>query len=150
MAYIDLNMVRAGIVGHPAEWPDCGFHEIRNHPQPYTIIDRQKLAELASIGDLNSLKDSHMGWLYEMQPLLGIKREEKWSTSIAVGGEKFVTKIKQLLGVRATGRRLVNMNGSSELREPLSSYSGNFGPENDRLNAKNMHYWDINHDNTAI
>jgi putative transposase len=28
MVYIDLNMVRAGVVDHPSEWPDCGYHEI--------------------------------------------------------------------------------------------------------------------------
>ena len=28
MAYIDTNMVRAGVVSHPALWPFCGFNEI--------------------------------------------------------------------------------------------------------------------------
>ena len=26
--YLDLNIVRAGVVGHPSEWPFCGYHEI--------------------------------------------------------------------------------------------------------------------------
>ena len=75
-------------------------------------------------------------------------REDKWTASIAVGGEMFVSKIKELLGVRAIGRRIVNMSGSVELREPFSPYRDNFMPENDRLRAKNMLYWNIYPDNT--
>ena len=30
MVYIDLNMVRAGIVTHPSEWPFSGYNEIQN------------------------------------------------------------------------------------------------------------------------
>lgn len=102
MTYIDLNMVRAGVVDHPSEWPDCGYHEIQNPRQRYAIIDRQKLTELASVDDPNSLGENHMGWLHDLLPSEGKKREEKWSTSVAVGGEKFVTRFKELLGARAT------------------------------------------------
>lgn len=149
MAYIDLKMVRAGVVDHPAEWSHCGYHEIQNPPQRYAIINRQKLAELAMLKDLSSLKEVHAGWLHEMLPSQSKAREDKWSTSIAVGGEKFVAKIKQLLDVRAMGRRVVNINGGCELREPSLSYICNFMPENDRLRVENMHYWNIYSDNTA-
>ena len=33
MVYIDLNMVRAGVVRHPALWPFNGYNEIQNPPQ---------------------------------------------------------------------------------------------------------------------
>jgi putative transposase len=141
-------MVRAGVVDHPSEWPDCGYHEIQDPRQRYTIINRQKLAELAMLGDVNSLKESHTGWLLEMLSSQGNGREEKWSSSVAVGGEKFVSKIKQLLGVRATGRRIVNISGGCELREPSSPYNGVFIPENVPLRFENMYYWDIYPDNT--
>ena len=29
LVYIDLNMVRAGVVKHPAEWEAGGYHEIQ-------------------------------------------------------------------------------------------------------------------------
>jgi len=147
MVYIDLNMVRAGVVDHPSEWPDCGYHEIQNPPQRYAIIDRQKLAELSMLKDLASLNDSHTGWIQEMLPSKSKGREDKWSASIAVGGEKFVSKIKELLGVKATGRRIVHSRGASELREPASSYSNDFVPENACLRAENMRYWRIYSDN---
>ncbi len=47
--YIDLNMVRAGVVDHPSQWPHCGYHEIQNPPQRYRIIDRAALAALLEV-----------------------------------------------------------------------------------------------------
>ena len=43
LAYIDLNMVRAGVVQHPGEWVYGGYREIQNPKQRYTLIDRPKL-----------------------------------------------------------------------------------------------------------
>jgi len=56
LTYIDLNMVRAGAVDHPSEWPDCGYHEIEIPSHLYAIIVRRELAELAMLEDLSSLK----------------------------------------------------------------------------------------------
>lgn len=148
MAYIDLNMVRAGVVDHPAAWPDGGYHEIQNPQERYSIINRQKLAELAGGCDQNSLKEIHAGWLHDMLPDLGKNCEGKWSTSIAVGGEKFVSTIKELLGARATGRKVVKAGVTCELREPSLAYEVNYLPENDRLSVGNTYYWDIYPDNT--
>jgi len=30
LTYIDLNMVRNGVVSHPSEWSFCGYNEIQN------------------------------------------------------------------------------------------------------------------------
>ena len=30
LVYIDMNMVRTGVVSHPSEWKFCGFNEIQN------------------------------------------------------------------------------------------------------------------------
>jgi putative transposase len=32
LVYVDLNMVRAGVVNHPSEWKWSGYHEIQ-HPK---------------------------------------------------------------------------------------------------------------------
>ena len=44
--YIDLNMVRAGVVEHPRQWPHGAYHEIQQPPARYRIIDRQALCGL--------------------------------------------------------------------------------------------------------
>ncbi|WP_155326107.1 transposase [Desulfosarcina ovata] len=38
MVYIDLNMVRAGVVSHPSEWKWSGFHEIQSPKTRYRLI----------------------------------------------------------------------------------------------------------------
>ena len=44
--YMDLNMVRAGVVRHPSEWPHCGYGEIQKAPRRYRLIDSRTLMEL--------------------------------------------------------------------------------------------------------
>jgi len=39
LVYIDLNMVRAGVVTHPREWPFSGYHEIQKPRMRYGLID---------------------------------------------------------------------------------------------------------------
>lgn len=48
MVYVDLNMVRADVVTHPSEWPFCGYNEIRNPRQRYSLIDHEHLSNLLS------------------------------------------------------------------------------------------------------
>jgi putative transposase len=43
MRYIDLNMVRARVVGHPTEWPWCGYQEISGRRRRYRILDLEEL-----------------------------------------------------------------------------------------------------------
>ena len=38
MVYIDLNMVRVGVVSHLADWPCCGYCEIQSHNSKNTIL----------------------------------------------------------------------------------------------------------------
>ena len=38
MLYIDTNMVRAEVVKHPKDWPYCGYQEIINYKQKYTLF----------------------------------------------------------------------------------------------------------------
>jgi putative transposase len=44
--YIDLNMVRAGVVNHPVKWAHNGYHEIHEPPKRYAVIDLQGLVAL--------------------------------------------------------------------------------------------------------
>ena len=49
MLYIDLNMVRAGVVDHPKEWPANGYNEIMQPKDRYSIIDYQSLKRFLMI-----------------------------------------------------------------------------------------------------
>jgi putative transposase len=48
IVYIDLNMVRAGIVDHPSQWPFCGYNEIQAPRRKNVLINYEKLRELAA------------------------------------------------------------------------------------------------------
>ena len=49
MLYIDMNMIRAGVVKRPEEWEWCGYHEIAQPPHRYARIDRNRLALLLDL-----------------------------------------------------------------------------------------------------
>ncbi len=42
LVYIDLNMVRAGIVEHPSQWYWCGYNEIQSPRRKNVLIDYEK------------------------------------------------------------------------------------------------------------
>jgi len=46
LVYIDLNIVRTGVVNHPSEWPFCGYNEIQRPKRKNVLIDYEKLREL--------------------------------------------------------------------------------------------------------
>ena len=49
-------------------------------------------------------------------------KENKWTQSIAVGSKTFVKKMKEALGFRATGRKIICTDDTFELREELMPY----------------------------
>jgi REP element-mobilizing transposase RayT len=51
LVYIDLNMVRAGVVDHPKDCAFGGYYEIQEPKQRYAIIDREMLCHLLGIRD---------------------------------------------------------------------------------------------------
>jgi putative transposase len=62
MAYIDTNMVRAGVAAHPSMWPFSGYNEIQEPRRKNILIDYEKLQLLIGSGTYDELKRSHRGW----------------------------------------------------------------------------------------
>ena len=143
MAYIDLNMVRAGVVQHPGEWVFGGYGEIQNPKQRYTLVNRQKLSALLGIKDSDQQKESHRKWVEEILKNGSNHRDAKWTQSIAVGDKDFVMETKAKLGAKAIGRRgMKNLEGY-ELKESQSPYNRVFDPEKCNLRPKNDYIWQI-------
>ena len=142
LVYVDLNMVRAGVVTYPLEWPFCGYNEIQKPRQRYSLIDYGSLMGLFDIKNRNELKEIYRGWLEEAMTRQSRGRERGWTESIAVGNETYVRETKEKLGIRAMGREIIGANGSYELRDPEISYNGNFDPENGDLRQENTFFWD--------
>ncbi len=66
LVYIDLNMVRAGVVNHPSEWTFGGYNEIQNSRRKCVLIAYQKLAELSGYDSYDRFRNSHKELVEEL------------------------------------------------------------------------------------
>jgi putative transposase len=142
LVYIDLNMVRAGVVGHPSEWAFGGYNEIQAPRKRYGLIDYVGLRDLLNFRSMDDLATACRGWVAESLREGRHFRDEKWTESVAVGSETFVVSTKQRLGFKVKGREVTGADGSYVLREPPAAYKGILGQENDGLRHKNRRSWD--------
>ena len=93
LRYIDLNMVRAGVVHHPIDWPWCGYRELVGIRQRFCLLDRDRLVELLGMRDRKSFVETHQQRVLESIKKNHLRREAIWTESIAVGREAFVKEI---------------------------------------------------------
>jgi len=123
LIYIDLNMVRTGIVNHPSEWEFSGYNEIQNPRQRYRIIDYESMKNLFGFSDLNHMKEFHQKWINEALKNDRLKRENHWTQSVALGDKEFLQSVKESLNHHAHGRFVESTDsGSFQLREAQTSY----------------------------
>ncbi len=92
LVYIDLNMVRAGVVDHPSKWPHGGSNEIQAPRRKNIIIAYERLRELAGFEDYQSLVSAHRKWVQAALEKIDAKRESRWTESIAAGGRPFIER----------------------------------------------------------
>ena len=83
LVYIDLNMLRAGVVKHPSEWPMSGYNEIQNPPCRYALVELKGLMELCGIDDKDQLISEHKQWVEDAIISNIYNRESCWTESIA-------------------------------------------------------------------
>lgn len=145
LIYIDLNMVRAGVVAHPRQWSHGGWHEIVNAPRRYRIIARDRLKQLLG-ADEKTLTESYEHWINNYI-IEGIKQEKIWTDAIAAGSPEFVEAVKARLGLKAMHRQIRRKGDDHAavhaLEEPLAAYSFDFEGEIGKLNAENRLFWNV-------
>jgi putative transposase len=117
MVYIDLNMVRAGVVSHLEKWNESGFNEIQKPPKRYGIIDLQSLNELSSFEDVREFQGAHRYWVEQALQKGLLTRDDRWSESIAVRSLAFIDQVKSQLGLRAAHRGVLEADGTYALGE---------------------------------
>ncbi len=93
MRYIDLNMVRAGVVQHPSDWRWCGYQEIMGLRQRRRILELSELLRLVGIRDPGVFAVWYRDELDRAIKSVSGGREPQWTESIAVGSETFVRRI---------------------------------------------------------
>ena len=119
LAYIDLNMVRAGVVDHPIKWVNSGYHEIQQPPKRYRVIDLAGLLGLCSFSKLAEFQQAHRQWVeIALRDELSV-RDARWSEAVAVGSLAFVEKVKSELGIKANQRS--NLRNQFTVRRKCSA-----------------------------
>ena len=138
IVYIDLNMVRAGVVKHPSDWKESGYNEIQNPRKRYSIIDHGMLLHLLKKESMEDLKASHHNWVEQELAENRKNRQAKWSESMAVGSNEFVVEVKKQL---CAGRIESDdeMFCLRETQKPFGASLASFTP-NETLNS---YEWDV-------
>ena len=122
--YIDLNMVRAGVVSHPGDWSESGYAELTSKRQRYRTIDTNALMELLNIDKFEQLVTQRQEWIGQaLDRGLGEgERDPRWTGGIAVGTYDFVESVQLGLGYSAMKRSIVECDGCCVLREEETPY----------------------------
>ena len=143
LVYIDLNMVRVGVVSHPSEWVFGGYNEIQSPRRKCVLINHEKLANLAGYDFYDSFRESHKKWVNESLSNGSNVRDRQWTRGVAVGEKQFVEKIKTELGSKALGRQIREASGGYELRERTISYMTDFDSKKVNMGLENTYNWRV-------
>jgi putative transposase len=98
--YIDLNMVRAGVVSHPTEWKHGGHHELAGTRQRYRLLNLGRL--LRCLGHMDEDPEAFRAWYVDTlteKLAAGVQgREAYWTEAFAVGNRGWVEDIYERFG----------------------------------------------------
>ncbi len=137
MVYIDLNMVRAGVVLHPGDWRWCGYCEIQSPPQRYAVIDRKALPELLGVNSFKQYQHLHKIWIDDELKSMQLQRDPVWSQNLAVGHKDYVEGVKSALGITGRHKSVNESNDAFALKESIASYTVHLEDEIDVLSTEN-------------
>ena len=120
MAYIDLNMVRAGAVSRPSHWDVCGYNEIQRPWKRKSIIDSARLCQLLEIRDSQQLATTCERLV--LQKLASTFRNSIWTEAVAVGDTAFLESLRKKIGIVAAHRTIHTGSESCWLSEESGAY----------------------------
>lgn len=94
LCYVDLNMVRAGVVEHPRDWQWCGHDELTGRRKRYRILDVGHLLGRLEMRTAQEFRAQYEALLEERLREGRLSREACWTESLAVGSRPFVEGLK--------------------------------------------------------
>lgn len=141
ITYIDLNMVRTGVIGHPSQWYWSGYNEIQNPRRKNVLIGYDKVKELAGFDTFDAFQAAHRNWIDSALDVESNKRKQRWTESLAVGGNKFINEVLSQLGHRANGRKIIKEGQTLQIREEIQPYNPLFDGKNSNIAPKNTILW---------
>jgi putative transposase len=135
LLYVDLNMVRAGVVGHPREWSWTSWGELMGERRRNRVVDLAAVAELADAADIASFQVNYEQAVADRLRDGVDGREEFWTESVAVGGGEYVEGIRHELIKDYRRRRLDQYEAARGVMALREAASGGYGTENERENS---------------
>ena len=63
LLYVDLNMVRAGVVSYPEQWRHGESNEIQHPRRKNILIDYETLSRLSGFDNFESFQSAHGRWV---------------------------------------------------------------------------------------
>jgi REP-associated tyrosine transposase len=127
LVYIDLNMVRAGVVRHPSDWPFGGFAEMMSEKQRYRLVDEAVLLRILGMASPEQHRESRQEWVEAELKTTRLRRQPIWTESVAVGSKEFASGIKAKLGARGIGKKVEEEEGEGGtfcLKEDAARFEG--------------------------
>jgi putative transposase len=93
MRYVELNMVRCGVVEHPQQWEWSGYEELMGRRDRNRLLAVEKLLELLGYGDVEKFRGAFEAGVRETIAREDRQRQPQWTESLAVGGSDFVESL---------------------------------------------------------
>lgn len=95
MKYIDLNMVRAGVVNHPEQWEWTGFRELMGLRSRNRLLDVDLLLKRLEIKDIECFRMNYRRSIEEAIENRNLRREDIWTEALGVGSQTYVKALGQ-------------------------------------------------------
>jgi putative transposase len=122
LCYIELNMVRCGVVRHPREWEWVGYHEIVGSRRRYRLLDLERLAWRLSTASLADVAENLNASLEEEIARDQVRREACWTEGLAVGSVGYLEGIRPRIRSRRETELVETTEDVWTLREPVLPY----------------------------
>lgn len=122
LIYIELNMVRCGVVKHPKEWTWVGYHEIMGHRQRNRLLDLDRLCALLQAPSLDDLRKQIEAALERKIAQDDVKRMACWTEALGVGSRSFLEKSQRLVFTRLESTIIQQDDGVCVLKEEPPAY----------------------------
>jgi putative transposase len=129
LCYIELNMVRAGVVSHPREWEWVGYGEMMGQRKRHRLLDMERLCWRLRTDDPGSVRENLEASLAEALARDEVRREASWTESLAIGSPEFVRRMQPLMLSRQQTAIAEGPKGVWALQETAISYGQETDPE---------------------
>ena len=91
--------------------------EIQLPPQHRRIVDQERLTDLLGFGDPAEMRRAHAGLVQDAIAKGEMRREPRWTESVAVGESEFLKSFREVIRADNPGRQIIETADGYQLRE---------------------------------